>query len=131
MEVDRRVWIVLEAEPGDCRGLSYVRVCVAQEAVYDLRPVLSVVQVSKFLNCVLFRIAERFTILTRFALRPYFSSFDPHSDEIRRFLIILLAKRNDFSHRCVVPIGEGADNVRHIARFNRLKVGYGLGQQIN
>ena len=122
---------MLEAESGDCGGLSYVRVRVAQEAVYDLRPVLSVVQVSKLLDCVLFRLAERLTIFTRFTNRPNFSSFDPHSDEIGRFLIIGLAKGDDLAHRRVVPIGEGTDNVRHIARFYRLEVRNGVGQQIN
>ena len=131
MEVDRRVWVMLEAEPGDCRSLGYVGVRVAQEAVDDLRPVLLIVRVSDLLDCDLLRLVERLTVLTGLANRPNFFSFDAHFDEIGRLLIIGLAKGNDLAHRCIVPIGEGADNVWHIARFDRLKVGYGLGQQIN
>ena len=131
MEVDRRVWVMLEAEPRDCRGLGYVGVRIAQEAVDDFGPVLSIVRVSDLLDCVFFRLVERLTVLTWLANRPNFFSFDAHFDEIGRFLIIGLAEGNDLAHRRIVPIGEGADNVRHIARFYRLKVGYGLGQQIN
>ena len=131
MEVDRRVCVILEAEAGDGGGLGYVGVRVAQEAEDYLRPVLSVVRVCHLLDCILFRLAERLTILSRFTSRPNFSFFDPHSDEIGRFLIVGLAEGYDLAHRCIVPIGEGADNVRHIARFYRLKVRHSIGQQIN
>ena len=104
---------------------------IAQEAVDDFGPVLSIVRVSDLLDCVFFRLVERLTVLTWLANRPNFFSFDAHFDEIGRFLIIGLAEGNDLAHRRIVPIGEGADNVRYIARFYRLKVGYGLGQQIN
>ena len=124
MEVDRLLWIVLEAKPGHGLRSRNIWVSVTHEFKDNLWPVLLVVGVRHLLNFRFLSWQEGQTVWTSSTANPHIAVCNRYLQKFRRILVIRLTERNDFSHGFVVPICEWANDMWDISRFDRQKVFY-------
>ena len=68
---------------------------------------------------------------TRATARSHSTIFDRLLEEIRCIEIVHLAEGYNFSHGNIVPVSEGADNMRDVTCLNRLEIWNMISKMIN